>query len=227
MRDLKRLKPIANHAGSINVLLIPLILIILLLMGVSGFGLWSYSEMQKYKFETDKIVATKVEIAKKETATEKDKEFSEKEKDPLKYYKGPEQFGGVTIKFPKTWSGYVDDSGKGTNPVDGYFQPMVVPNVQSGNNYALRLQVVSRNFNDEAKSYDNLVKTGRVKSSMYSNPNIPNVVGLKFEGDLTNNQKGIAVILPLRDKTVKLWTEADQYYEDYNKYILPNFTFTP
>lgn len=223
----KSSKLILNTSGGINALLIPLILVIILLLAIGGFAFWSYDEMQKYKYDTDKIVATQVEIAKKETATLKDNEFSEREKDPLKSYQGPDQFGNVMIKFPKTWSGYVDDSGKGSSPIDGYFQPMVVPNIQSGTSYALRLQVVDRSFSDEVKNYDSQVKSGRVNASMYSNPNIPGIVGMRIEGELTGKQKGIVILMPLRDKTVKLWTESDLYYKDFADYVLPNFSFTP
>jgi hypothetical protein len=33
--------------------------------------------------------------------------------------------------------------------------------------------------------------------------------------------------LPLRSQTVKIWTEGSQYGGDFNKYILPNFSFSP
>lgn len=217
-----------NKQGSINALLIPLILVVLILIGVGGFAFWAYDEMQTYKYKTDEIVSTKVGIAIKETETKKDNEFAEKEKDPLKSYQGLEQFGRITIKFPKTWSGYVDDSGKGSSPIDGYFQPMVVPNIQSGSNYALRLQLVERDFATEVKSYDSQVKAGKTTATMYSNKNIPGVVGMRLEGDLSGTQKkGIMILMPQRDKTIKLWTESDQFYKDFNDLVLPSFTFTP
>ncbi len=217
-----------NQKGGINALLIPLILMVLILLGVGGFAFWSYSEMQTYKYKTDEIVAVKVGIAVKDAETKKDNDFAEKEKDPLKSYQGPEQFGRITIKFPKTWSGYVDDSGKGSSPIDGYFQPMVVPNIQSGSNYALRLQLVDRNFASESKNFDSQVKAGKVTAAMYSNKNIPGVVGMRLEGEIAGGlKKGIMILMPQRDKTVKLWTESDQYYKDFNDLVLPNFTFTP
>jgi hypothetical protein len=35
------------------------------------------------------------------------------------------------------------------------------------------------------------------------------------------------VILPLRDKTLEISTEAAQYQPDFNTYVLPNVTFNP
>lgn len=216
-----------NQRGMINALLIPLILVTLLLFAVGGFALWSFNSRQEYKNETDKIVATQVEIAKKETATEKDNEFTEKEKQPLKNYQGPSSLGSVLVKYPKTWSGYVDDTGKSSAPLDGYFHPTTVPGVQSGTAYALRVQVVDKSFSDEVRTYDSQVKAGRARASSYSNKNIPGVVGMKIEGEIASKQQGIVILMPLRDKTVKIYTESDQFYNDFNNNILPNFSFTP
>lgn len=225
MRSLDRVS--ANERGMINALLIPLILVTLLLFAVGGFALWAFNSRQEYKNDADKIIATQVEIAKKETATEKDNEFTEKEKQPLKNYQGPSSSGSILIKYPKTWSGYVDDTGKGSAPVDGYFHPTTVPGVQSGSAYALRVQVVNRSFSDEARTYDSQVKAGKARSSSYSNKNVPGVVGMKIEGEIASKQQGIVVLMPLRDKTVKIYTESDQFYNDFNNNILPNFSFTP
>jgi len=40
--------------------------------------------------------------------------------------------------------------------------------------------------------------------------------------------QGSMVLVPLRDKTLKIWTEADEtYLKDFNENILPNYTFEP
>lgn len=216
-----------NDQGSINALLIPLILVTILFLAVSGFAIWAFSSRQEYKNNTDGIVAKQVEIAKKETATQKDNEFTEKEKQPLETYQGPGSFGGIIVKYPKTWSAYVEDSGKGSTPVDGYFNPTTVPGLQSGSAYALRVQVVDRQFSEEARTYDAQVKSGKARSTSYTNRNIPGVIGVRIDGEISPKQQGIVILLPLRDKTVKLFTESDQYYNDFNNNVLPNFSFTP
>ena len=225
MNNTKYLK--GNQSGTINVLLVPLILVTVLLLAISVFALITFNSRQQYKNETDKIVATQVDIAVKETSTKKDNEFAEKEKQPLKNYQGPDAYGALIIRYPKTWSGYVDDSSNGSVPVNGYFYPTTVPGFQSGTAYALRVQVVGRSFSEETRSYDNQVKSGKAKATSYSNKNIPGVVGMRVEGESEPKKQGIVVMLPLRDKTVKLYTESDQFYKDFNDNILPNFSFTP
>jgi hypothetical protein len=43
----------------------------------------------------------------------------------------------------------------------------------------------------------------------------------------TTNSTGTMVLLPMRDKTLEIWTEAPAYLADFNTYILPNITFSP
>lgn len=216
-----------DQKGAISMLLIPLVLTVLFFFGALGFGFWAYSSRQDYKDNVDEKVATAVEVAEKQTATEKDNEFIEREKEPLKEYQGPSSLGTIIIKYPKTWSAYVNDTGKGGAPLDGYFQPGVVPGVDGDASYALRLEVTDKSFSDEAKGYDTDVKQGKVKSQPYQPPNVKNVVGLRLDGEIEKGKQGIMILVPLRDKTIKLWTEADQYKGDFENNILPNFSFTP
>ncbi|MCA9337369.1 hypothetical protein KC951_01525 [Candidatus Saccharibacteria bacterium] len=220
------MKPV-DQKGAINVLLIPLIVIVLAFFGALAFGFWAYSGRQDYKNNVDEKIATAVDVAEKQTATEKDNEFIEREKQPLKEYQGPSSLGTIIIKYPKTWSAYVNDSGKGSAPLDGYFYPGVVPGVDTGASYALRLQVSEKTFSDEAKAYDNDVKQGKVSSQPYQPVNVKNVVGLRLTGEIEKGKQGIMILLPLRDKTIKLWTEAPQFEQDFDTNILPNFSFTP
>lgn len=215
-----------NQRGAMNVLLIPLILLIVMFLGALGFGFWAFMGMQDYKNNVDEKVVAAVEVAKKETATKKDNEFTEREKEPHKTYQGPSAQGSILIKYPKTWSGYVDE-GRSGSAVDGYFHPSTVPGTQSGVAYALRVQVTNRGFHDEVKSLDSAVRAGRARSSAYQPAKVDGVVGVRIDGEIRSGQQGIMVILPLRDKTIKLFTESDQFHGDFNNHILPNLSFTP
>jgi len=216
-----------NQHGAINILLIPLILVSLLFFVTLGFGIWAYTSRQDYKENADEKIATAVEVAKKETATQKDNEFIEREKQPLQEYKGPSSFGTVTIKYPKTWSAYVDDTGGGSAPVDGYFHPSTVPGIASDATFALRVQVTEKTFADELRTYDSDVKQGKTKARPYKPENVENIVGSRLEGEIGNQTQGILILLPLRDKTIKIWTESDQFVKDFNENILKNLEFSP
>lgn len=216
-----------DQRGVMNILLIPLILTVTMLVFAIGFGAWAYVSRMDYKNNVTEKIDTATALAVKQAETAKDNEFVEREKQPLKDYQAPAQLGSIRIKYPKSWSGYVSDSGKGSSPLDGYFYPSTVPGVDSDASYALRVQVVERSFSDEAKGFDAAVKQGKVKVQPYQPVNVAGVVGLRVEGEISTKRQGIMVMVPLRDKTIKIYTESDKFFTDFNNNILPNFVFTP
>ena len=218
-----------NQRGGSAALLFAFVFVVLLLFGAIVFGIWAYMGVQDYKANMEPKVAAAVEVAKKEISTTKDNELAEREKSPLKRYSGSATYGSVGISYPKTWSAYVDESGTGdsSNPLNGYFHPNFVPGVQESSSFALRVQVVPTSYSEELKQFDSLVTEGKVKISAYSAPKVAGIVGVRVDGQIINEKKGSMVLFPLRDKTLKVWTEADQFVGDFNNSVLPNLTFIP
>ena len=204
---------ISNERGSLNILLIPLILTILFFIGAAGFGVWAYMERQDYKDNSDKKVTAAVKVAEERTSSAKDNEFIEREKEPLRKYSGPGALGSVTFKYPKTWSVYEDQS---NNRLTVLAHPRVVP-ADSKSTYALKVEVIEQSYDSLAKSYENRVKSGQLKSRAYALPRLPKTVGLRLDGEVDQNKRGALVILPLRDKTLKITTESEQYIKDLQK----------
>jgi hypothetical protein len=223
--------PVAQPKHELNGLLIPLIIAVVLLVASLIFSVWAFLGRQDYKDNSDQKSALAVKIAEQEVSSAKDKEFLEKEKKPLKTYKGPASFGTVTVQFPKTWSAFVTESSTNTTtPVDGYFAPGFVPGIQSGVGMALRLQVVGQQYSDELKKFDSLATSGKVKISPFSLKNVNNTLGSRVDGaiDLAYPDKqGSLILLPIRDKTIEISTESPEYMNDFDNIILPNLTFIP
>ena len=214
-----------NQNGGINVLLLPLILASTLLIVAASFGFWAFGERQNYKNNSDQIVAKAVEAGKSEEAASKDKEYAEIMKNPLKTYNGPEQYGSVMLQYPKTWSSYVNSSGSTGNGLDTYFNTDVVPSVEDENSiFSLRLEVVNQSYSDVLAALGN--QEG-ISSAAYALPKVPKTIGIKVDGQIAENKQGSMVILPLRDKTLKIYTESTQFLPDFNSIILPNMTFAP
>ncbi|HLB66395.1 MAG TPA: hypothetical protein VJJ78_02270 [Candidatus Saccharimonadales bacterium] len=216
-----------DNRGVVNTLLIPLIVIGTILLAAAIFAIWAYSGRQDFKNNVDKKIETAVEIAKKQTASAKDNEFVEKEKNPLKTYRGPEAYGSVVVKYPKTWSAYVVEGGNSSNPVDGYFNPDFVPGVQTSSVYALRIQVVPSAYDRELDRYDAFVQKGTVKVAPFRFPKVKSIVGVRLNGEIANGKQGSLILVPLRDKTLKVFTETNSFVADFNKFILPNLKFSP
>lgn len=216
-----------NQLGAINALFIPFVVVTLLFFGATAFGAVAFIGRQDYKNNVDQKIAAAVEVAKKETASAKDNEFKEQEKHPLKPYTTPATFGSVSTQVPKTWSIYSSESGKGTTPISAYFHPNYVPAIDGGVSLALRLEILENSYSEELQQFDSAARAGTVKVSPYAAQKVPSVVGARIDGEIGPKKKGSIVLLPLRDKTIKIWTEADQFQKDFNESVLPNLTFTP
>ena len=217
-----------NQDGAVNSLVISLIFAIVLLLAVTVFAGWAYMSRQDYKSNTDAKIKDAVVIAKQEESTAKDKQFVEKEKNPLRTYKGPDSYGAVTIQYPKTWSAYVEDTANSSTRVNGYFHPSYVPSTSDDNNaFALRLQVTNQTYAQTLSRYTSLQKSGKVTVRPYTLPKVPSVVGVQVAGEIENNKQGTLVILPLRAGTLTIWSEGSQYQSDFQNIILPNASFLP
>lgn len=218
-----------NQDGAVNGLVISLILAIILFLGAAGFAGWAFSSRQDYKNNTDAKVAVAVTAAKSQEDALKDAQFAEAAKQPLKTYQGPEAYGSLVVNFPKTWSGYVNDTGNGNPLIDGYFAPGVVPAVNNLNSvFALRIQVLNQQYAQALQTFAGQLKDGKATVSAYALPKLPKIVGVKVTGQIPGQTvTATIVILPLRSQTLEIWTQGSQYLADFNNNILPNFTFSP
>lgn len=207
-----------------NPLLIPLIVMGVFEVAVLGFAIWAFMGMQDYKNNVDQKIDVAVAEAEEALTIKKNAEFAEEYKKPYATYVGPAAYGKLTINYPKTWSNYLD--GQGNTPIDGYMQPMYVSANKNETNYALRYQVVERGYDQEIKSFDSKVKSGKVTASPYRLPLLESELGMRITGELDSRKEGVMIILPLRDKSIKIWTEGSEYRNDFEE-ILKQLTFSP
>lgn len=235
--DKKLLRPTQNLAtmssmnhnrqgGYIDKLLIPLIVILLFFLSTAGFAVWAFMERQDYKNNSDQKAAAAAAEQKEATQAEEAAKYAEEAKNPLKTFVGPSDFGSVTFQYPKTWSGYIIRGGN--TPLNGFFHPDLVPNVESdANSFALRVAVVEQSYNKILDGYNGDAKDGTVTVSPYASPKVEGAIGTRIDGEIVKGKRGSMVIFPVRNVTLEVWTEAEQYLNDFNNIILPNLTFAP
>ncbi len=217
-----------DQRGALNVLLIPLILVILFFIGAAAFGYWAFNQRQDYKNNSDQKVAAGQAVTKQQTQAADAKQYAEEAKNPLKSYVGPSAFGAITVQYPKTWGAYVVENATGDPAVDGYFQPNFVPNTDDqDNSYSLRVQLTQQSYNQVLQQYASQVSAGQATVAPYKFPKVPSVVGSIVKGQINSTKQGTMVIVPLRNMTLKVWTESSAGQADFDKYILPNFSFSP
>jgi hypothetical protein len=219
-----------RQGGSINILLVPLILSVVLLIAAIAGGIWAYGERQDYKDNVEKKVATAVTSAKAQTQAADAIKYAEEAKNPLKTHVGLPAFGSVTVVYPKTWSGYVIETGKGNTPLSNYYHPDVVPGsggAETDIAYALRIQIVEQPYDQVLNSFNSQVTGKKVTVAPYTLPKVPNTIGSRIDGQITQKKQGSMIILPLRNLTLQIWTESSTYMKDFDEIILPNISFQP
>lgn len=198
----------------------------LVFIATASFATWAFLSRQDYKNNADQKIKAAVEVTEKNVAAEKDNEFVEKEKYPLKAYNGPADLGAFTLEYPKTWSAYVSTGGGVNN--EFIFHPDVVRAANSGQQqYALRVTIEETEYNQVITQYDSQIQQGSATVVAYSLPKVPSVVGVRFDGEIEVGKPGALVVLPLRDKTIKIACEIPDRLNDFNRIILPSFSFNP
>lgn len=228
--DPNTIKNLGKPKAKPNNLLITVLLIVSL-VGALGFGIWAFMSRQHYKNDTDKISADAVSAALVEQKTKLDAEFEEKQKSPYDTYNGKPEAGSISFTYPRTWSAYIIEK-QDSNPINGYFQPGFVPDtIGNGTSFALRLEVVDSSYDEVMKQFEGFIKQNTVKVAPYTFAKVPGSLGSIITGKIIQGKDkidGTMIIMPLRDKTIKLWTESNSaFLKDFNEAVLPSLTYIP
>ncbi len=192
------------------------------------FGLLSFMQKADLQKNMDSKVAAATAIEAKKIGAQKDAELIEKEKSPTKTYIGPSTFGSVSFDYPKTYSAYIVESiASAGTPLEGFLHPNVVPKDDKSVSFALRFQLISSPYETVLRTFDANLKTGKVTVKAYRSAKVPDVLGVRIDGEVVTGKQGSLVLLPVRDKTLKIWTESKDTVSDFDKFILPNLSFVP
>jgi hypothetical protein len=205
-------------------LLVPLILVSLLMLGALGFGAWAFAGRQEYKNNVDSKIAEAVEVANEKISLEKEAEFAERDKQPFKTYQGPSAFGALKVPYPRTWSAYIVEAEAGNAVVNGYLHPNFVPDIKSDTSFALRFEVLSSAYDAEVRKFETKIKTGKITAASYRAPKVQEASGLLLSGEIDVKKSGTMVLLPVRDKTIRIWTEGQDFKGDFDT-MLNELTF--
>lgn len=215
-----------RQSGYINLLLVGLIFAVVLFLGTAGFSAWAFSGRQDYKNHSDVKAAAAASAAVKVAQAADATKYAQEAKNPLKTYVGPAQYGGITVHYPKTWSGYIVRNS--SSPLDAYFQPDVVNDISAPNtSFALRIQVVNQTYAQVMQSYSPKVLVKQVTIKPYSLVKVPSVIGSRVDGQISTDNQGSVIVLPLRNLTLVISTQAQAFEPDFDNIILPNLSFSP
>lgn len=209
-----------------KILIIAVVILSLIAVGAVALAVFGFMQAQDYKNNIAQKVDVAVAEANAKQKTELEAAFAEQEKSPLKSYTSPGQYGSVKIVYPKTWSAQVSEGGSGTN-INGFFHPDFVPDTTGKTPFYLRLQVLDSAYASELLKFKSQVTSGALKATPFEAEQVKGTVGTKLVGTFPPEKKGTIVLIPLRDKTIKIWTENDAAAGDFENTVLKNLTFTP
>lgn len=207
-----------TQRGAISGQLVAIIGLGVLVLVLGSVAIWAIVNYNEAKTDVDGRVGEAVAEAKRAQAEEDEQKYLDREKEPLQPFTGPDDYGRLTFKYPKTWSAYIDKDAANGGEYAAYFNPVAVPPVANSDTqqFALRVRIEQRDYDQVVQSYDGLVKKGDLKQSSTSSQGNQ---GTKLEGNFSKNIRGSAVIYKSRDKTITIRSDANTFKADFDKLI--------
>lgn len=183
----------------------------------AALSVWALINYLDQKDNVDSKIATAVADAEKKLGDELEAKFIEREKEPLKSFTGPSDYGTLSFKYPKTWSTYVSNDGTKGTGYEAYFSPGAVPSLQSNaSRYALHVAIVDESYEDVLKDFEALVKKGDLKTSATK---AGDQNGTRLDGNFSKDLRGAAVVYKIRGQTAIIQTDADTFKPDFEALI--------
>lgn len=205
-----------TQRGAVSGQLIAIVGLSVLTLVLGSVAIWAIVNYNEAKTDVDGRVAVAVAEAKKAQAEEDEEKYLEREKQPLLKFVGPEDYGRLSFKYPKTWSAYIDKDASNGGEYTAYFHKEAVPPVSGGDQqqFALRVKIEQRAYEQVVDSYESLVDKGDLQPSQTSSNGKQ---GTKLVGSFSRNIRGAAVIYKTRDKTITIRTDANTFMNDFNE----------
>ncbi len=201
-------------AVAFNGTIFAIVALSILVVLFGSFSIWAYINYMDQKNNVDGKVEEAVAEAVRKNSEVLEAKFEAQEKEPMRQFMGPSDYGSLSFKYPKTWSAYqaTDVSKGGGVTYEAYLNPILVPPITPTTKYAIRISIEQKTYDQTLASYDKLIKKGEITSSVYS---VGDLVGTQLTGNFTKDIYGTAVILKMRDRTLTVRTDGDVMKEDF------------
>jgi hypothetical protein len=87
--------------------------------------------------------------------------------------------------------------------------------------------VLGTSYSETLAEYSRDIEGGTIKATAYNAPQVKKIDGIKLKGTIDEIPNATFILLPIRDKTLKIGTLSSQFEKDLNNIILKNIKFTP
>ena len=211
-----------NQKGAVDPLVFPFTIAVVIALILGAFGFYSYAQLGDAQNNVDQKVADALEAERAVIRAEETEKFAEREKAPYRTYQSSSSLSSIVLKYPKTWSSYVEEGGRSSIELSAYFHPGYVRGASSDTLVATRLELRDKSFAETVKTYQKKVDEGLAKASAIT---VSGAKGLKVTGNFEKKLVGTLVAVPVRDKTIVVWTESADFNNDFNNIVIANLEF--
>lgn len=203
-----------REEGAINASIFAIIALVLLVLVFGSFSIWAYVNYTSQKQDVDSKISEATAKAVLAQSTKDETAFAAREKEPMRQFVGPSDYGRLTFDYPKTWSAYqASDVSKGGGVTyQAFLNPVLVPPVGDSTKFALRITIEQKTYDQSVASYQKLIQKGDLKSGVYSDGNL---TGTKLVGNFNKDIYGTEVLIKMRDRTLTLRTDGDVFINDF------------
>lgn len=205
-----------KHEQGVSLLLVMVIILAVTTVVFGGLSIWAYTQYQSKSTDVNGQIKVAVVEAEKAQQEVDEKKFSEREKEPNRDFVGPDDYGRVAFKYPKTWSAYIASDPTKGGKYEAYLHPITVPKISATEQFALRVTIEDRDYDQVLESYKAKVNSGDLASSSTTSQGN---IGTRFDGNFSTNIRGSAVVYKVRDKTLTLRTDANTFKPDFENII--------
>lgn len=209
-----------NQRGQVN---LHLLLTIFLGVGMVLFGaLAVYAYMEREDAVDNLNIKVKAAVTKAVEAQKKqDTEENRKANDlPYRVYAADQIDGGFQLQIPKSWSLVANKNADPSTQLEILSNPNAVVNNMAQNainTQGFKMLLLKKSQTEVIKNYDALVKQKKVTSKAAQ---VSGISATRFEGQIDNQRHtGVAIVFPVRDKTVVMITENMNYKDEFEKIV--------
>ena len=203
-----------REIGAINGSIFAIIALVILVLVFGSFSIWAYMNYMEQKRDVDSKIDEAAAAQVLENSKKLQAEFEKKEKQPMRQFVGPSDYGRLTFDYPKTWSAYqaTDVSQGGGVTYEAYLNPVLVPPVGETTKFAMRITIEQKTYDQSVADYAKQVENGELKSSVYSDGSR---TGTRLVGNFNEDIYGTAVLIKMRDRTLTIRTDGDVFKDDF------------
>ncbi len=202
-----------RESGVISGLMVAVIGLSVLVLGLGSFAIWAFVSFNDAQSNVDDKIAIAVAQAKEDQSNADEEKYTEREKTPTKKFTAPDDYCGLSFQYPKTWSAFESEQLTNGGDYKAYLNPDVVPPISNSQQFALRVLIEQKDYDDVLNQYQGLVQKGALREST---ANSQGNQGARLTGDFSKDIRGDAVIYRCRDKTITVRTDADAFKKDFD-----------